>query len=159
MRSLKSKTARSGLLILTGILTLAFVVSIVYAASDWGVTDNVSWSISVYGVSYNSVTDISSSSHSVYVQNNSDITVFVHYEFKHSIDGNENWTIRDLNGQTTVPPNNYFSHSNTLTRSNGDVPAGNHSVRPYTRVEVRKRLDWPPFISPTPVEEIVWFQK
>ena len=95
MRSIRRNKERIGFVILTTLLSLVFVVSIVYAAGHGGVQNNVSWYVEVNGLDYNEVLDVTKSNHSVYVWNGGGASVFVDYEFKHQVDSDPGKTLRD----------------------------------------------------------------
>jgi len=98
MRSIRRNKEGIGFVILTTLLSLTFIVSIVYAGAISGIKNDVQWSIYAGDLSYNSATDTSSSDHWIYVTNNSNIPVYLWYELKHSIDNT--WEIKEF------PPGN-----------------------------------------------------
>ena len=151
MRGIRLSREAIGFVILTTLLSLVFVVSIVYAAGHGGVQNNVSWYVEVNSLTYDRASDVTKSNHSVYVWNGGGASVFVDYEFKHQVDSDEGKTLRDEGWGIEVKPNdpdtNPFFHDNTITRSAADLGPGKHWLDAYTRVSVRSNPRRAPFIQ------------
>jgi len=163
MRGIRLSRGAIGFAILTTLLSLTFIVSIVYAAGHGGVQNNVSWYVEVNSLTYDRGSDVTKSNHSVYVWNGGGASVFVDYEFKHQVDSDPGKTLRDQGWFIEVKPgndpSNPFFHSNTITRSAADLGRGWHTLDAYTRVAVRSGVNRPPFIQDQVGEPTYWFFK
>jgi len=152
MRSIRMSKEAIGFLILTTLLSLAFVVSIVYAlySSEGGWAEEVSWSSAVSWINYNDIEKRTYSTHSVWVYNNRcekngypSPKILVHYDFEHLIQGlapqgyivqDSGWINVDDSGG--VPSKEEGYHSNTLSLDVSGLNPGQYTLCAYTRLEI-----------------------
>jgi len=136
-----------GFLILTGLLSLAFIVSIVYAyTSEGGWAEEVNWSVSV-STNYNSVEKKTYSYHSIWVYNNRceengypSPKIDIHYDFEHLIEGLawQGYITLDSGWINDIPSKESAYYSNTLSLDVSGLepkPEG-YKLNAYTRLEV-----------------------
>ena len=74
-----------GLSVAMGFITLTLVLTLVYAASDNGTTDNVVWSYWVGSLAYSGATQETDTRHSYYVRNNTGNEIQLGWEFSHKV--------------------------------------------------------------------------
>ena len=142
MRGIRGSKETIGFLILTCFLSLSFIVSIVYATSDsgWGSNNsNVYYSIAVWNLCYRSDYQITSSEHSVYLNNASTGDIDYQYTFSQMVDWNHYNTIQ---GSGTLTPGNSLSEYSQVIVGVGDLPANDpddpddvYTIDAYTEVK------------------------
>jgi len=136
MRGIKMNKERTGLLILTVLLSLAFAVSIVYAtsASGWGANNpDVFYSIYVGNLHYDASQQVTRSDHSVYLYNDSeDRDIGYEYTFSQMVDWNH---VNIIEGNGTLGPGGSFSESTTVVVGVGDLPANTYRLDAYTEIK------------------------
>jgi len=156
---MRLKGEAMGFLILTGLLSLTFVVSIVYAAyeSGWGKENrNVYYEYWVGNLRYDSDATTTYSDHSVYISNGGEWDVRCIYEFKHILlerPDHEN----TLYEYTDISSGDSFSLFRTQLMGVGDLKEGQwFTLQAYTdiRLEGKKGTD-----DPEKAEETLEFQR
>jgi len=136
MRNFKSKYPMLGFSIVTGLLTLVFFISLVYAESRSGSANSINWSISVGSLSYNSTFKQTSSYHTRNVTNNGG-AISLTYEYMHRVKNNQGGVVVDSTISNTVSVGAGQSSNGSSTRT-GDMTnqnPGNYTLHAYTRIE------------------------
>ena len=112
-----------GLLMVTGLITLTLVVTLVYAASDNGTTDNVVWSYWVGSLAYSGATQETDTRHSYYVRNNTGAEIQLGWEFSHKV----------LMGNTPVFDGTEWDQGDRITLENGESYSKTKLLRKYVQ--------------------------
>ena len=112
-----------GLSVVMGLITLTLVVTLVYAASDNGTTDNVVWSYWVGSLDYSHATQETDSRHSYYVRNNTGNEIQLGWEFSHKV----------LLGHALVFDGTEHNDQNRITLANGESHSNIKLLRKYVQ--------------------------
>ena len=133
------------------------IVGNVYGASNADTTNGVYWEVSVYNLSYSSVTQRTSSSHRYLVENNyinddSEYAAikpkfrFAHFVVKpdNSYTYNEDGSIKHDSDEAfgaTVPATGAGDHSDTLGTSVANLDPGDYKIYAYTELDIYNATD------------------
>ena len=167
MRSIRRNKEAMGFAILTTLLSLTFIVSIVYAENNSKFNDghgeknpNVYYCYWVGNLRYDRATATTYSDHSIYISNGETYTVRCTYEFKHTLLENSNYH-NTLYSYTDIPPGGSFPLFRTQLMGVGDLPKGLQlTLWAYTDIKLDGEPNKPGKIDdPSPVNLTLPFRR